>query len=642
MAHNNYVIGSTASFSPTSYTNIKSVPHCGNLGIGPEVQPALSQGIWRTSDSLISPRGVASPYATPVSTPGNVVPNDFPSINGSSSRMYKWGAMSPVPATPLPSPQHQSSHSTASSPITLPPIRSMKFEPTAPGSPPDTVYQLPPLTSLEANSPQKRVVGPVHLEFSAPPPPPYSMTAAPLANGGQLHASAGAGPPVLSHPPPPPPPPTQPPRQIVSGQAMGHSVGLGIYPSDRVQQPGPHDYGIIASYGAPRGGYRQLDQPIVTTSRDIKRRTKTGCITCRRRRIKCDERQRTCNNCDKSKRICLAYDPIFQLTNDRRRHKRKTELWREPSPVKNEKAAEAGAMEDAKSKMRITSILEAAAVLDRDREGDQGAYRQQSPVPREQWTNFNQLVGFYYETVAPLLNELFGTARFNSFTIDGDKLCPQNAATLEAMRQLVSHLCPNICVADLIVDESRVVKMEEMRITSEYKLLRCITQLISLDGDENTDILPTADSDNDLYRKASMIHRLMYGISRNRADEGSGYTSIVAPSSYTERRSVLSSRELDKIEKRPTIDKVWSLVDGLLSTREDGLPSYTLAEWQIDKLIGVSQHKAVWSCLVLVGLHYALTATQQLSKIRMLLLRMLDSSHADPLSTHLVRLTLRV
>lgn len=424
---------------------------------------------------------------------------------------------------------------------------------------------------------------------------------------------------------------------------MGYSVGLGIYPSDRVQQPGPQDYGIIASYGAPRGGYRQLDQPIVATSRDIKRRTKTGCITCRRRRIKCDERQRTCNNCDKSKRICLAYDPIFQLTNDRRRHKRKSELWRDPSPVKSEKTPEAaGAMEHAKSKMRITSILEAAAVLDRDRDGDEGAYRHPSPASREQWTNFNQLVGFYYDSVAPLLNELFGTVRFNSFTIDGDKLSPQNAATLEAMRQLVSHICPNICVADLIVDESRVVKMEEMRITSEYKLLRCVTQLLSPDGDENTDILPTAESDSDLYRRVSMIHRLVYGISRNRGDEGSGYTSIVVPSSYTERRSVLSSRELDKIEKRPTIDKIWPLVDGLLSTREDGLPSYTLTEWQIDKLISLSQHEAAWSCLVLIGLHYALSATQQLSKIRMLLLRMLDSSQVDPLSTHLVRLTLRV
>ncbi|QIX01839.1 hypothetical protein AMS68_007356 [Peltaster fructicola] len=46
--------------------------------------------------------------------------------------------------------------------------------------------------------------------------------------------------------------------------------------------------------------------------KEIKRRTKTGCLTCRKRRIKCDERQPGCRNCEKSKRECLGYDPIFK------------------------------------------------------------------------------------------------------------------------------------------------------------------------------------------------------------------------------------------------------------------------------------------------------------------------------------------
>ncbi|KAM0246205.1 hypothetical protein ACHAQJ_010296 [Trichoderma viride] len=46
--------------------------------------------------------------------------------------------------------------------------------------------------------------------------------------------------------------------------------------------------------------------------KEIKRRTKTGCLTCRKRRIKCDETHPTCNNCRKSKRECLGYDPIFR------------------------------------------------------------------------------------------------------------------------------------------------------------------------------------------------------------------------------------------------------------------------------------------------------------------------------------------
>ncbi|KAK0714644.1 hypothetical protein B0H67DRAFT_644487 [Lasiosphaeris hirsuta] len=40
----------------------------------------------------------------------------------------------------------------------------------------------------------------------------------------------------------------------------------------------------------------------------VRKRTKTGCLTCRRRRIKCDEGKPTCNNCIKSKRQCEGYN----------------------------------------------------------------------------------------------------------------------------------------------------------------------------------------------------------------------------------------------------------------------------------------------------------------------------------------------
>ncbi|KAI1180737.1 hypothetical protein F4777DRAFT_260283 [Nemania sp. FL0916] len=39
-----------------------------------------------------------------------------------------------------------------------------------------------------------------------------------------------------------------------------------------------------------------------------RKRTKTGCLTCRKRRIKCDEAKPTCNNCLKSKRQCEGYN----------------------------------------------------------------------------------------------------------------------------------------------------------------------------------------------------------------------------------------------------------------------------------------------------------------------------------------------
>lgn len=40
----------------------------------------------------------------------------------------------------------------------------------------------------------------------------------------------------------------------------------------------------------------------------LRKRTKTGCLTCRKRRIKCGEERPTCNNCIKSKRHCEGYN----------------------------------------------------------------------------------------------------------------------------------------------------------------------------------------------------------------------------------------------------------------------------------------------------------------------------------------------
>ncbi|KAI1804936.1 hypothetical protein F4811DRAFT_561505 [Daldinia bambusicola] len=69
-------------------------------------------------------------------------------------------------------------------------------------------------------------------------------------------------------------------------------------------------------YALPSGGPGN-----VLTGRhkkEIKRRTKTGCLTCRKRRIKCDEQHPICKNCQKSKRECLGYDPIFK--NQQQQH----------------------------------------------------------------------------------------------------------------------------------------------------------------------------------------------------------------------------------------------------------------------------------------------------------------------------------
>lgn len=47
---------------------------------------------------------------------------------------------------------------------------------------------------------------------------------------------------------------------------------------------------------------------IPATNPKMRKRTKTGCLTCRKRRIKCGEERPTCANCIKSKRQCEGYN----------------------------------------------------------------------------------------------------------------------------------------------------------------------------------------------------------------------------------------------------------------------------------------------------------------------------------------------
>ncbi|TRX98337.1 hypothetical protein FHL15_000982 [Xylaria flabelliformis] len=50
------------------------------------------------------------------------------------------------------------------------------------------------------------------------------------------------------------------------------------------------------------------DEDLSQKRAPVRKRTKTGCLTCRKRRIKCDEGKPTCNNCLKSKRQCEGYN----------------------------------------------------------------------------------------------------------------------------------------------------------------------------------------------------------------------------------------------------------------------------------------------------------------------------------------------
>lgn len=61
--------------------------------------------------------------------------------------------------------------------------------------------------------------------------------------------------------------------------------------------------------GIPPSAPRGPGQPEREMEKAVKKRTKTGCQTCRTRRIKCDEGKPECNNCLKSKRVCGGTGP---------------------------------------------------------------------------------------------------------------------------------------------------------------------------------------------------------------------------------------------------------------------------------------------------------------------------------------------
>ncbi|KAF2196101.1 hypothetical protein GQ43DRAFT_384040 [Delitschia confertaspora ATCC 74209] len=131
---------------------------------------------------------------------------------------------------------------------------------------------LPPIRMPDGQSqqPPQPQHGPPPMGSPLPPPPVNGM--------GQYYAHPG-------HPPPPGPP--------MNMTSSPHNPNMAM----RYQLP-PNQEPRMMSGGRHK--------------KEIKRRTKTGCLTCRKRRIKCDEAHPVCRNCQKSKRECLGYDPIFK------------------------------------------------------------------------------------------------------------------------------------------------------------------------------------------------------------------------------------------------------------------------------------------------------------------------------------------
>ncbi|OAL18305.1 hypothetical protein AYO22_10883 [Fonsecaea multimorphosa] len=147
---------------------------------------------------------------------------------------------------------------------------------------------LPPISSIDfhtqvAHRPEPEVVQPL------PPPPPAPQRVLP-----PLPYPYAVRPAPAQVPPPPVPSEYVHSRPIYPGIPSPYQQMPG-----RMPLPSTTDPNLIVA-------------PPRHKAKEVKRRTKTGCLTCRKRRIKCDEGRPECRNCMKSKRTCQGYDPVFQ------------------------------------------------------------------------------------------------------------------------------------------------------------------------------------------------------------------------------------------------------------------------------------------------------------------------------------------
>ncbi|OAL35021.1 hypothetical protein AYO20_05736 [Fonsecaea nubica] len=69
--------------------------------------------------------------------------------------------------------------------------------------------------------------------------------------------------------------------------------------------------------------------------KQLHHKVRSGCITCKRRRIKCDEEKPTCQRCIRSGKVCLGYDPprawIFDVVKSKKRNE--TQCSKEPPEI---------------------------------------------------------------------------------------------------------------------------------------------------------------------------------------------------------------------------------------------------------------------------------------------------------------------
>lgn len=206
--------------------------------------------------------------------------------------------------------------------------------------------------------------------------------------------------------------------------------------------------------------------------------------------------------------------------------------------------------------MNISSLLDAAALIEENGPRKRKTECDSSPSKKVCVTNcledrscdtWDLVEKIFVEHISVFLDSLIGTTRFSGMAIlekarasglpldgngsvtipgianvtgkktSGDDvnnsshtvLIGQNIATLEAIRQMLSILCPNFYLDNLSIDEGSVGKLEELRTSNDYMLLRAVVQLIT--STKDTQFLPIAEKDNDLMQRIQALHKFITG-----------------------------------------------------------------------------------------------------------------------------------
>ncbi|KAK2755956.1 hypothetical protein FQN54_005753 [Arachnomyces sp. PD_36] len=190
-----------------------------------------------------------------------------------------------------------------------------------PKSQPNSAVAQPQPSESQNQKPEQQPTPQNHVE------PPYTSSAAQPPsqvppNLPPIHAVDRPAETVQVQPPQQPPQSQHVPQrpQVPMGQPMPANpspvpqmASMNQFYSTSPPNMPPHDQMNISTMQV--AGYQGEQNKLLSGGRhkkEVKRRTKTGCLTCRKRRIKCDETHPVCRNCVKSKRECLGYDPVFR------------------------------------------------------------------------------------------------------------------------------------------------------------------------------------------------------------------------------------------------------------------------------------------------------------------------------------------